>query len=263
MTNKIVETELLGKMDLWNAFKTPPKSALKPIKAGRLKGKSDISPQWRYQVLTNQFGACGIGWKYEIVRVWNEPASDGQVMAFAQVNLFVKNDIDQWSDPIPGIGGSMFIAKEKSGLYSSDECYKMAVTDALSVACKMLGVAADVYLGLVSDSKYQLERKTPDQKPQSTTTENATVPQFKKLYALGFEQWPESPKDEVKTRVKEIAVWYRENDFLTKKEASELIKHWDEAVENFMVQAGQAPDGYGQENPDAKPPPYDNDDIPY
>ena len=31
-------------------------------------------------------------------------------------------------------------------MYTSDECYKMALTDALSVACKALGVAADVLL---------------------------------------------------------------------------------------------------------------------
>lgn len=27
----------------------------------------------------------------------------------------------------------------------SDECYKMATTDALSVACKNLGIGADIY----------------------------------------------------------------------------------------------------------------------
>lgn len=30
-------------------------------------------------------------------------------------------------------------------MHISDECYKMALTDAISVACKALGVAADVY----------------------------------------------------------------------------------------------------------------------
>lgn len=39
----------------------------------------------------------------------------------------------------------MLISKESGGLYTSDECYKMAFTDAISVACKMLGFGADVY----------------------------------------------------------------------------------------------------------------------
>ena len=51
----------------------------------------------------------------------------------------------EWSKPIVGVGGSMFIAKEKSGPYTSDEAYKMALTDAISVSCKALGIAADIY----------------------------------------------------------------------------------------------------------------------
>lgn len=37
------------------------------------------------------------------------------------------------------------MAQEKNGMYTSDEAYKMAYTDAISVACKSLGMAADVY----------------------------------------------------------------------------------------------------------------------
>lgn len=47
--------------------------------------------------------------------------------------------------PISGTGGSSFVALEKSGLKMSDECFKMATTDAISVACKQLGFGADVY----------------------------------------------------------------------------------------------------------------------
>lgn len=39
----------------------------------------------------------------------------------------------------------MFVAKERNGLYTSDECFKMALTDAISVAAKALGIGADVY----------------------------------------------------------------------------------------------------------------------
>ena len=50
-----------------------------------------------------------------------------------------------WSEAVPGTGGSSYVASERNGLYTSDECYKMALTDALSVACKALGIGADVY----------------------------------------------------------------------------------------------------------------------
>ena len=39
----------------------------------------------------------------------------------------------------------MFVTNEIRGLHTSDEAYKMAYTDAISVACKMLGMGADIY----------------------------------------------------------------------------------------------------------------------
>jgi hypothetical protein len=144
----------------WEKLSRPPKTALKAIAAGRLKGKTDINPQWRYKAMTEAFGPCGVGWKYEIKRTWTEPVTDGQVAAFADIDLYTKvgTGADQgggvWSAPIPGTGGSMLVAQEKSGLHSSDEAFKMAVTDALSVAMKMLGVAAEIYLGNWDGSKY-------------------------------------------------------------------------------------------------------------
>ena len=104
--------------------------------------------------MTETFGPCGIGWAYEIVRTWLEPAIDGQVMAFTEIRMRVKVD-GEWSLPVPGIGGSTFIAKESAGLHASDECFKMATTDALSVAMKAMGVAADIYAGLWDGSKYR------------------------------------------------------------------------------------------------------------
>ena len=112
---------------------------------------TDISSMWRIKVMTEQFGACGIGWKYDIVKQWTEPVCDGQIAAFCSINLFIKIG-EMWSEPIPGTGGNMMIVKERSGLRADDECYKKALTDAISVACKALGIGADVYWS--RDSKY-------------------------------------------------------------------------------------------------------------
>ena len=131
-------------LKLYNAVRKCPENALKEIKAGRLKGMSDINPMWRIQMLTEQFGICGIGWYYDIVRQWTEQGANGETAAFVNINLYIKND-GEWSKPIQGNGGSMLIANERSGAHTSDECYKMALTDAISVACKALGFAADVY----------------------------------------------------------------------------------------------------------------------
>lgn len=146
----------MGNLDIWDKLRQPPATALKKIQAGRLKGMSDINPQWRYRVMTETFGPVGIGWMYTIDRLWTEQGSQDQVFAFASISVYIKQD-GVWSDAIPGQGGSMLVTKENAGLHSSDEGYKMAITDALSVALKMLGVAADIYMGLWDGSKYKDE----------------------------------------------------------------------------------------------------------
>jgi len=143
-------------LEIYEKSRQCPQEALKAIQAGRLKGKSDINPMWRIKKLTELFGPCGIGWKYSIDRQWLEPGANGEVMAFCNISLFYKWE-GQWSDAVPGTGGSAFIANERGGQYTSDECYKMALTDALSVSCKALGTAADVYWAADS-SKYEPRR---------------------------------------------------------------------------------------------------------
>lgn len=151
----------MSNMDIYNVVRKPPAEALKPIEAGRLRGKSDINPMWRIKILTEVFGVCGIGWKYEITNQWTETGAKGEISAFCNINLYVKVD-GEWSEAIPGTGGSAFVASERSGLYTSDECYKMALTDAISVACKALGVAADVYWD-ADRTKYTAGQSEPKQ----------------------------------------------------------------------------------------------------
>ena len=138
-------------LNIWNQVCRPPEMALKKIAGGRLSGMTDIKPQWRYKVMTEVFGPCGSGWSYDVVRTWTEQGPDGEVMAFVMINLKIKG----YEYFIPGVGGSALIAKEKAGLHASDEAYKMATTDALSVAMKLLGVGADIYMGLWDGSKYK------------------------------------------------------------------------------------------------------------
>jgi len=157
--------------DTYRALSQPPKWALRQIQAGRLRGKTDINPQWRIQAMTETFGACGVGWRYEVANKWTEPGPDGQIFAFADVNVYIRVN-GEWSEPIPGTGGNMLVDKESKGLHANDEAYKMAVTDALSSALKMLGVAADIYAGAWDGSKYRkqepaLSKPLPDDAQKS------------------------------------------------------------------------------------------------
>lgn len=145
---------------------SPPADAVRQITGGKLKGFSDINPQWRYEALTNEFGLCGVGWKFEIANTFTEPIPATQeLMIFVQVNLYVKEGY-QWSEPIPGFGGDFLIVKDKNGIHGNDEGYKMAITDALGSAAKVIGVAADIYRGRM-ESKYSRPAAPLAPKPQA------------------------------------------------------------------------------------------------
>ena len=163
----------MSNLKLYNAVRSVPENAKKRITGGRLSGMTDINPMWRIKTLTEQFGICGIGWKYVITDKRLEQGANGEIAAFVDVDLYIKID-GEWSEPIPGTGGSMFVAKERNGMYTSDECFKMALTDALSVACKALGFAADVYF-----EKDRTKYDTQDKK--SVLTEK----QVNRLFAIG------------------------------------------------------------------------------
>jgi hypothetical protein len=133
----------MDNLELYNRLRAVPNEALKQIQAGRLKGMSDINPMWRIRTMTENFGVCGFGWKYTITKQWTETYGN-ETKAYCNIDLFVKVD-GEWSDAIQGTGGSSEVTMERNGAYVSDECYKMALTDALSVAMKALGVGADIY----------------------------------------------------------------------------------------------------------------------
>lgn len=157
---------------IYNLGREVPETAKKKITGGRLNGKTDINPVWRIKKLTELFGPCGIGWYYKSVKEWLE-TYENSIAAFVKIELYIKVN-NEWSMPIQGTGGSMFVELQKDGPYVSDECYKMATTDAISVACKQLGIGADVYWEKDS-SKYDKQddskEKPPNQQRDSDKTE--------------------------------------------------------------------------------------------
>lgn len=166
-----------NKLKIYNALKSVPYTMLKKITAGRLKGMSDIKPQWRIEKLTETFGPCGIGWKVQNLEFTYERV-ESEIVCNCHLELLFKHE-GEWSEPIPGVGGSNFATwenktdwstQEKSKvLYISDEAEKMAYTDALSVASKMIGLAADVYMGY--GGKYDTPKaEIKEEKPKTEKT---------------------------------------------------------------------------------------------
>lgn len=148
----------MNNLELWEKVRSVPDTAKKEIGGGRLKGMTDINPMWRIKKLTEVYGPVGIGWYYDITDKHIEEGANGEKAAFVDIKLYVKVD-GEWSKGISGTGGSSFVAKEKSGLYVNDECYKMALTDAISVSCKSLGFGSDVYWPK-DNTKYNDQKKS-------------------------------------------------------------------------------------------------------
>lgn len=205
----------MDNMELFKLFEKTPDEAKKPIEAGRLKGFTDINPMWRFKRLTEVFGPVGIGWKYTITDKRIEQGANGEIAAFLDILLFYKRD-GEWSEGIPGTGGSAFVAKETKGLYVSDECFKMALSDAIGTACKALGMSADVYF-----SKGRSKYTSQNDDVQMETVEDAST------YVLTFGQYKGKTLGEVYKTDRKYLEWLNgseKTDATIKKAFSILVQ---------------------------------------
>ncbi len=138
----------------WARVEEVPAHYTREIKAGSLKGKSDISPQWRTRAMTELYGLQGEGW------TWTETGRDtlacgnGEVLCFVQGVIKYKTEKGEWSSPIEGNGGNKLIALANGKPKPNDEGWKMATTDAIGTALKGIGFASKVYEGSFDGSKY-------------------------------------------------------------------------------------------------------------
>ena len=169
----------VNNLDLYNKLKSVPQEYLKTIGAGRLKGMSDIKPQWRILKLTDVLGSCGFGWKIQNLKF--EYKEVGQEIVCNCYLEFLYKQNNEWSEPIPASGGSKLSTLERNGVYVSDEAEKMAYTDAISVACKMIGVASDVYMGHVGKYDDSTNQQQTDLKWLNVRNKDKTFTQDYKI----------------------------------------------------------------------------------
>ena len=139
----------MDNLAIYNKYRSVPEEALKAFNNGKFEG-TDINTMWRVKCLTEEFGVCGFGWIVKVLRTWTEAGANEEIMAFAEVEMKIKVD-GEWSEPFTATGGNLMVRYVKGkngsqGYYTNnDEAFKMAITDAFGVACKYLGIGADVY----------------------------------------------------------------------------------------------------------------------
>jgi hypothetical protein len=140
----------MSKTDLWDRLGKTDPAHTKPFKrSGGFSGTS-IKPIYSYRRMTEEFGPCGEGWGI------NEPSfqvvtgSEGEVLVYCTVSIWHGTK----DKTVFGVGGDKVVVKQSSGLRGDDEAFKKAFTDGVTNALKLIGVGADVHMGMFDDDKY-------------------------------------------------------------------------------------------------------------
>lgn len=166
---------------LWdNLGRTDPKHTQQFTRGGGFKGTA-IKPMFSYRRMTEEFGPCGKGWgvgepSFQIV-----PGPEGEMLVFCTASIWYRHEEAECR--VYGVGGDKAVGKNKYGLQTDDEAFKKAFTDAVTNALKLIGVGADVHMGLFDDNKYvntMREEFADSPAPAPANTQTKSSSQLKK-----------------------------------------------------------------------------------
>lgn len=142
-----------AKTELWDRLgKTDPKHTKGFKRAGGFSGTA-IKPIYSYRRMTEEYGPCGVGWGVGEPSFQVVPGPEGEVLVYCTVSIWHGDR----ANIVFGVGGDKAVGKNKYGLSADDEAFKKAFTDAVTNALKLIGVGADVHMGLFEDNKYLAE----------------------------------------------------------------------------------------------------------
>lgn len=138
------------KTAIWDRLgRTDPAHTKKFKRAGGFEGTA-IKPMFSYRRMTEEFGACGEGWGVGEPVFQVVPGPEGEMLVYCTASIWFGSR----EKVVYGVGGDKAVGKNKYGLVTDDEAFKKAFTDAITNALKLIGVGADVHMGLFDDSKY-------------------------------------------------------------------------------------------------------------
>jgi hypothetical protein len=155
---------------IWDLLgRTDPAHVKRFKRAGGFEGTA-IKPMWSYRRMTEEFGPCGKGWGVGEPQFQVVPGVNQEVMVYCTVSVWWLDsggEGDEDNEPagrryVHGVGGDKIVTHIKANQQynrperweNDDEAFKKAFTDAVTNALKMIGVGADVHMGLFDDNKY-------------------------------------------------------------------------------------------------------------
>lgn len=143
-----------GNTELWDKLgRTDPAHTKQFKRAGGFSGTA-IKPMWAYKRMTEEFGPCGKGWGIGEPSFQVVPGPEGEMLVYCTASVWYIAADESGPHTVFGVGGDKAVGKNKYGLTGDDEAFKKAFTDAITNALKMIGVGADVHMGMFDDSKY-------------------------------------------------------------------------------------------------------------
>lgn len=145
---------------LWDLLgRTDPAHTQKFTRGGGFKGTA-IKPMFSYRRMTEEFGPCGKGWGVGEPTFQVVPGDNREVLVYCTVSIWYRHEDAEAR--VYGVGGDKVVTHIKANEQynrperweSDDEAFKKAFTDAVTNALKLIGVGADVHMGLFDDNKY-------------------------------------------------------------------------------------------------------------
>ena len=144
-------------LELWEKVSRVPPDQLKGFKrSGGFSGTA-IKPMWSFHRMTEEYGPCGIGWGVGKPDFTTIQAAE-ELLVFCTVSVWHK----QPSNLVYGVGGDKVRAQFSNGPRNDDEAFKKAYTDAITNALKLIGVGADIHMGLWDGNKYVDDKPEAD-----------------------------------------------------------------------------------------------------
>jgi hypothetical protein len=149
-------------MAMWNRLMPTNPKYTKAFDRGGFKGTA-TNGTYIVQRLTEEFGPCGVGWVFvleeeRIIHGHALKSGDNAQLHIVRGHIRYSIDGTYW-DTSPQFGQTMLVGENKYGTFTDEEAPKKSITDAISKCAVLLGIAADVHLGLFDDSKYVNDRR--------------------------------------------------------------------------------------------------------